>query len=55
MSVLCLIGETGASCYNVQLKLLFVKSMLDGITFIIRVNTMCHAIDIPQFPRRGRL
>ena len=28
--VLC-VGETGASCCNVQLKLLLVKSMLDAL------------------------
>ena len=27
----CISGETGASCYNFQLKSLFVKSMLDEL------------------------
>ena len=49
--------ETGASCYNFQLKSLLVKSMLDALflstyalyTFIIPVNKMYHAVDITYY------
>ena len=46
-----MLGETGVSCYNCQLKSLFVKGMLDAlfllyIKLIIHVNKMYHQITL---------
>ena len=48
-----MLGETGASCYNFQLKSLFLKYVRCiiyvnvFIECIIPVNKMYHTIDIP--------
>ena len=43
------VGEIGATCYNFQLKSLFVRYIISVnvyIKLIIRVNKMYHTIDI---------